>query len=153
MLDEETALNLSQELKIDLFTIHREYLQLLFLKYLYSQIESRKIYFKGGTALRFLYDSFRFSEDLDFTSLISEKKIISLIQKALRTLNKETTGVDFKKMDFYNKKTTPETLTTVVKNFPQDEIKTDLTRFLPLSHRNLVREVKKLTLNKLENLT
>jgi len=71
MLDKDTAQDLSRELRIDLFTVYREYLQLLFLKYFYNQKESQKIYFKGGTALRFLYGSFRFSEDLDFTSAYS----------------------------------------------------------------------------------
>lgn len=254
MLDKETAQNLGRELKIDLFTIYREYLQLLFLKYFYNQKESRKIYFKGGTALRFLYDSFRFSEDLDFTSLTSEKKLEELIDKTLRTLNKEAAGVNFKRMEsiadsfsgkiyqeipefrfpltirldfsirekpvlagessyietifpvgpypqvshlkteellaekvrailtrsrgrdifdlwflfskkipldwniinkkmaLYKKKTSQEKLIKAVEEFPQDEIKNDLTRFLPVSHRNLVEEIKKLTLKKLKNL-
>ena len=70
MLDKETAQDLSKKLNIDLFTIYREYLQLLFLKYFYNQKETDKVYFKGGTALRFLFGSFRFSEDLDFTTLL-----------------------------------------------------------------------------------
>jgi len=50
MLEKGVALQLSRELKIDLFTIYREYLQILFLKYFYGQKESQKIYLKGGTA-------------------------------------------------------------------------------------------------------
>ncbi|MGC8746897.1 MAG: nucleotidyl transferase AbiEii/AbiGii toxin family protein [Candidatus Saccharicenans sp.] len=99
MLDKETAQQLSQELKIDLFTIYREYLQILFLKYLYRQRESQKIYFKGGTALRFLYGSFRFSEDLDFTSMLFAKKLEQLINQSLQALSKEEPGVAFKRMD------------------------------------------------------
>lgn len=97
MLDKTIAQNLAKELKIDLFTIYREHLQLLFLKYFYSQKESEKVYFKGGTALRFLHNSFRFSEDLDFTGLLPEKKIKVLINKTLKNLNKETERVTFKK--------------------------------------------------------
>ena len=91
MLDGTIAQSLAKKLKIDLFTAYREYLQLLFLKYFYTQKESEKVYFKGGTALRFLYDSFRFSEDLDFTSLLPEKKIKVLINETLQDLNKVET--------------------------------------------------------------
>lgn len=63
MLDEEACKNLAKELKIDLFTVWREYLQLLFLKYFYAGKNTEKVYFRGGTALRFLFGSFRFSED------------------------------------------------------------------------------------------
>ncbi len=51
--------------------VRREYVQHLFLSYFYQQSESDKIYFKGGTALRLLYTSPRFSEDLDFTSALA----------------------------------------------------------------------------------
>lgn len=46
----------------------REYLQHLFLSYFYQLPQSNEIYFKGGTALRFIYQSPRFSEDLDFAT-------------------------------------------------------------------------------------
>ena len=45
----------------------REYLQHLFLSSLYKIKGSEKLLFKGGTALRFAFQSPRFSEDLDFT--------------------------------------------------------------------------------------
>jgi hypothetical protein len=45
----------------------REYIQHLFLSSLYKIPEAEKLLFKGGTALRFIYGSPRFSEDLDFT--------------------------------------------------------------------------------------
>lgn len=46
----------------------REYLQHLFLSYFYQQPQTSRIYFKGGTALRIVYQSVRFSEDLDFST-------------------------------------------------------------------------------------
>lgn len=46
--------------------IAREYCQHLLLSALYQQPVARHLYFKGGTALRMLYRSPRFSEDLDF---------------------------------------------------------------------------------------
>lgn len=251
MLDREAAQDFAKKLKIDLFTVYREYLQLLFLKYFYNQKESEKIYFKGGTALRFLFDSFRFSEDLDFTSLLTEKKVQILITKTLQDLKKEVEEISFKKtetiansfsarlfqkipefrfpltlrLDFsfrekpllpdtsyietifpvgpfpqvshlkieellaekvravltrkrgrdifdlyfilsrkipidwklinkkmalYKKKANLEKLTKAIREFPQEEIKNDLTKFLPLTHRNLVKKIKNLTLEKLE---
>lgn len=46
--------------------IAREYCQHVLLSALYQQSAARHLYFKGGTALRMLYRSPRFSEDLDF---------------------------------------------------------------------------------------
>ena len=57
--------------------IIREYLQHFFLSVFYKQKESRGILFKGGTALRIIYGSPRFSEDLDFSfSLALKKQVI-----------------------------------------------------------------------------
>ena len=47
--------------------IVREYTQHLFLTELYQLPGSEKLLFKGGTALRIIYNSPRFSEDLDFS--------------------------------------------------------------------------------------
>lgn len=49
--------------------IAREYCQHLILDHLYQQKKCDRLLFKGGTCLRILYNSPRFSEDLDFTSL------------------------------------------------------------------------------------
>lgn len=67
--------------KIDKITIEREYYQLLFLQRLYLVKGSENIYFKGGTAIRFLLQSFRFSEDLDFTSTLSKNTIKKILDK------------------------------------------------------------------------
>jgi predicted nucleotidyltransferase component of viral defense system len=47
--------------------IAREYAQHLFLSGFYQQRGTHQVMFKGGTALRIVYDSPRFSEDLDFS--------------------------------------------------------------------------------------
>lgn len=47
--------------------VAREYFQHLFLSNLYKLEGSEKLLFKGGTALRIIYGSPRFSEDLDFS--------------------------------------------------------------------------------------
>lgn len=253
MLDRELAQDLAKKLKIDLFTVYREYLQLLFLKYFYNQRGSEKVYFKGGTALRFLYGSFRFSEGLDFTALLTKKGTADLIKKSVFDLQKETGELTFKEResiansfsgklyqdlpefkfpltvrldfsfrerpffidtsyietvfpvgpypqvshlkieelmaekirgiltrtrgrdifdlwfilskkipinwDLVNKKMTPYKkkaslgdLIRSIKKFPQKEIKDDLTKFLPFSHRNLIEKIKDLTLVKLKML-
>jgi len=66
----------------------RETLQLACLKIMQDHNYFTKLAFVGGTALRFLYDMRRFSEDLDF-SLISEEgcdfaHLISDIEKGFR---------------------------------------------------------------------
>lgn len=48
--------------------VAREYCQHLFLSYFYQKKNSGRVLFKGGTAIRFIYNSPRFSEDLDFTA-------------------------------------------------------------------------------------
>src|SRR3989344_1436129 len=47
--------------------IAREYFQHVFLSELYKLPEAENLLFKGGTALRIIYGSPRFSEDLDFS--------------------------------------------------------------------------------------
>ena len=55
-------------------------------------------------------------------------------------------------MKIYHRKTNINELIEVIERFPQKEIKEDLTRFLPLTHRNLVNKIRKITLEKLINL-
>lgn len=252
MLSKEQVQIFSKELKIDSFSIYREYLQLLFLKYFYDLTKSNRIYFKGGTAIKFLYGSFRFSEDLDFSSTLKEEEIISLIQKAIKNLSKEI-SVSFKpeksvadsftsrifqeisdfsfsltvrldislrekpvyiennyiettfpivpyplvvhlaakeilaekiraliirgkgrdlfdiwfllskkieidwnlvnlKMSFYNRKTDIKEIIDIVKEIPDQEIKKDLTKFLPLNQRAIIKEIRVWLMEKLEKL-
>ena len=49
--------------------IVREYFQHIFLSELYKLPGAQKLLFKGGTALRIIYGSPRFSEDLDFSAI------------------------------------------------------------------------------------
>jgi len=75
--------------------VAREYVQNLFLSYFYAQEKSDAILFKGGTALRILYKSPRFSEDLDFsTPTIHQKTIEDLLQETLVRLDLEGIGFD-----------------------------------------------------------
>ena len=68
----------------------REYLQNLFLSYFYQQNTSEAVLFKGGTALRLLYQSPRYSEDLDFSSTRAiERELEELIEDTLIEVNRE----------------------------------------------------------------
>ena len=89
MISEKQIYSLSKQWNIDQITVIREYLQILLLSYLYKLKDSDKIFFKGGTAIRLLYGSFRFSEDLDFTSMLIPQKAISLFKKAVSNLTQE----------------------------------------------------------------
>jgi len=73
--------------------IAREYCQHLFLSYFYKKTGSVKFPFKGGTALRIIFDSPRFSEDLDFSAVDSGyhvyEEINKLIDSAIDDIAKE----------------------------------------------------------------
>jgi predicted nucleotidyltransferase component of viral defense system len=64
--------------------VRREYFQHLFLLYFYQQPQSSTVFFKGGTALRIIYQSPRFSEDLDFSTPLHDSRPIE--QAILQTL-------------------------------------------------------------------
>lgn len=89
MIDLETIKLLSQKYQTRIDNIIREYFQHLFLSLLYSQKESEDIYFKGGTALKIIYHSPRFSEDLDFSASknISLSQIDDLFLETLKKMN------------------------------------------------------------------
>jgi predicted nucleotidyltransferase component of viral defense system len=91
MINKEQVDELSKFFQIDGFTIMREYLQLMFLSYLYREKEAASIYFKGGTAIRLLFDSPRFSEDLDFSTKLSKNEIKKIMQRLEKTMQKELT--------------------------------------------------------------
>lgn len=93
MITSDRVKELASFYNIDSFTIIREYLQLLFLNYLYRIRKANKIYFKGGTAIHLLFGSFRFSEDLDFSCAYDGKEIKEMISHVEIELGKELTGV------------------------------------------------------------
>jgi len=85
MISKDQVKNLSKQFQISEAVVAREYMQLLFLKEFYAESWAGRIYFKGGTAIRLVYDGNRFSEDLDFSVGLSklefEKRAISLFKK------------------------------------------------------------------------
>lgn len=67
MLNRENIKRLASQHETSEINIAREYVQHLFLSLFYREKYSRQILFKGGTALRIVFQSPRFSEDLDFS--------------------------------------------------------------------------------------
>lgn len=93
MIAPDQVSELAKRWKIDHFSILREYVQTLFLFHLFNLKNSEDIYFKGGTAIRLLFNSFRFSEDLDFSSTMSVKSLSGLLENASSGLNRELGNV------------------------------------------------------------
>ena len=83
MIDPDAIQHLATKLQTRDINIAREYIQNLFLSFFYEQKESEHVLFKGGTALRVVFQSPRFSEDLDFSTnkFFSLKNIEQLIFK------------------------------------------------------------------------
>lgn len=95
MLAQTTLQQLTKESQTDFENILREYLQHLFLSYFYQNDKSDLILFKGGTALRIVLSSPRFSEDLDFTGInVSHQEIENIIASTLANIEKSGINVD-----------------------------------------------------------
>lgn len=71
-------------LRYEKIHILREYLQLLILKTLYDLNAFKEIAFTGGTALRILHNTSRYSEDLDFSVLAGSQVDLKAMDKNLR---------------------------------------------------------------------
>jgi predicted nucleotidyltransferase component of viral defense system len=90
MLTPETIKNLAQKYQTTAGNIRQEYIQHLFLAYFYQQPQASKVYFKGGTALRIMYNSPRFSEDLDFSAtLYSVAPLEEAVLATLQAIERE----------------------------------------------------------------
>ena len=78
--------------------VAQEYIQHLFLSNLYKFKEAEKLLFKGGTALKIVYGSPRFSEDLDFTgqNIFRHQEIDELFIATLSEIEKTGVKVSFK---------------------------------------------------------
>lgn len=84
MIEPEVIAELSEKYQTTEQNIVREFCQHLFLSHLYLEKGAQQLLFKGGTALRLIWGSPRFSEDLDFSSFkITASEIESLVEGAL----------------------------------------------------------------------
>ena len=97
MISSKVIKKLSVKLQSSELNIRREYIQHLFLSHFYKQSNTDKIYFKGGTALRLIYRSPRFSEDLDFgSSTTNVEKIEQAVLDALLNMERADIKTDIK---------------------------------------------------------
>jgi len=89
MIKAEEIKRLSIRNQIAPITIAREYVQHNYLSELYKLKGAEKLLFKGGTALRVIYQSPRFSEDLDFTGIqnVSYYEIENILTNTLKNLS------------------------------------------------------------------
>ncbi len=77
--------------------VAREYVQHILLSVLFGTIPDLKLAFKGGTALRLLRRSPRFSEDLDFTGWTKGFHVGEWIKQAVKEASR--TGLDFELLE------------------------------------------------------
>ncbi|RLG11124.1 hypothetical protein DRN69_08160 [Candidatus Pacearchaeota archaeon] len=82
--------------------IAREYIQHLFLSALYSQKGSDELLFKGGTALRIVFHSPRFSEDLDFSvqKILSKNKLDNFFLESICRIENAGIKIELKEAGF-----------------------------------------------------
>jgi predicted nucleotidyltransferase component of viral defense system len=89
-LSEQATHNQTTEINVA-----REYCQHLFLRSFYQQKGSERVMFRGGTALKIVYGSPRFSEDLDFSGFgVHLHQIEDWILETLGEIELSTIGVD-----------------------------------------------------------
>src|SRR3990167_4379162 len=92
MLNIKNLEKFTKQVQTSMENIVREYCQHLFLSYLYQQPGSERLLFKGGTALRIVFKSPRFSEDLDFTGVnITQDEVEEVFTNTLADI--ENTGI------------------------------------------------------------
>ena len=140
MISQNQITELSKRLAIDEFTITKEYLQVVFLGILYSTKESQKIYFKGGTAIRLLMQSERFSEDLDFTAELTTKELDKITNNTVKKMNLTIPGVLIKKTQ-ENKLSY-----TAILNYQPEDAKYPMTIHLDFSLREKPETIKETVL-------
>lgn len=90
MIEKRQVERLAVDWQTTIDNVVREYFQQLFLSRLYQEHGCEALLFKGGTALRVIWKSPRFSEDLDFTGIgITTKGIETLMEGALAKIEME----------------------------------------------------------------
>lgn len=90
MISKYSLAELAKKHQTTELNIRREYIQHLFLSLFYQQTQSNTIFFKGGTALRIIFNSPRFSEGLDFSAALSRgRDIEDAIFATLKEIDRE----------------------------------------------------------------
>lgn len=102
MLSQQAIRDLAKKFQTRENNVVREYIQHLSLAFLYQQKEAENLLFKGGTALKMIYQSPRFSEDLDFSlkNFSNKKRIESLFIESLTKISQENIKVELREAKF-----------------------------------------------------
>ncbi|MFO7991068.1 MAG: nucleotidyl transferase AbiEii/AbiGii toxin family protein [Thermoplasmata archaeon] len=90
MIGPTTIKKIARENGVPPTTVERDYVQNCFLRSLYSRSDS--LVFKGGTSIRKAFiENYRFSDDLDFTSLkkVDQEKINTLMRDIKEEMREE----------------------------------------------------------------
>lgn len=128
-MEQVLAEDLSKRLQISIDNIVREYWEMFVLNELYASPLANVLIFKGGTALRFIYKSPRFSEDLDFSLL--DKLDFDKFKKIIEKIVASKTELSIK--EIYSKKYTYFALI----KFKQDYLAQTLSIKVEVSKRKL----------------
>lgn len=95
MISREAIIEAAVRCHTNDINIAREYTQHIFLKSFYALPKSEHVLFKGGTALRIVFESPRFSDDLDYSAFdISRDEIESLFLSTLADLERSNIRVE-----------------------------------------------------------
>ena len=95
MIDLEAIMKLATRYQTATLNVAREYCQHLFLSAFYQHKAATRVLFKGGTALRVIYGSPRFSEDLDFSGFgVRRPEIEELITDTLSAVERVGVSVE-----------------------------------------------------------
>ena len=97
MITKEKVEQIANKYQTSQQNIVREYCQHLFLSHFYQQENANRVLFKGGTALRIILESSRFSEDLDFSAVgdITRLEVENIFVDTLEDIEKQGIDVDF----------------------------------------------------------
>lgn len=94
MLDRNFLQNFAVKSEVGFRNIIREYTQHLFLRSFYTKRGCENFLFKGGTALKLVFGSPRFSEDLDFTGIGESRDYEGVLEETLFDLSNEGISID-----------------------------------------------------------
>lgn len=95
MINRETLAQIATRSQTAELNVAREYCQHLFLQAFYQQKGSERVMFKGGTALKIVYGSPRFSEDLDFSGFgVSVYEIEDWVLATMQAIERSGIEVD-----------------------------------------------------------
>lgn len=118
MLKKDILEKLATKYQTNYRNISREYIQNLFLRSFYTKKGSENFLFKGGTALRIVFKSPRFSEDLDFSGYKNGGTYEKVLENVLYDLVSEGLDVDIEE----SKAASGGYLANIIVNFEGEKI-------------------------------